>query len=540
MSACVAASAMADAPARVWSEQVSGVFKDNAPAYNARFAANLDYVYASGAYNQDATIAGVPMTAAGTGAYIVQYSNSGAANWAVSLNGSITVKDLETDANGILYVAAVFTDIVTLGSTDGNSVDIDGVIDTDTPYSDQAASVLIKYDASGKLLAHTEFLPHLLPEIKNNYDNTSEMGPWYYGEPKFIINDIQFRRGRLYASALYTGITTNGEATFEANSNCAWGMMYDDLSAASVFSVSTALVDCQSIVTCSTGENLNDADPQYAAYGAAMTPDFMGNVYATFVAQGQCVVATSDTDKKKIDIDATSVNYVMVSVKSGAIENTNVYTIPGGEASQTNVAYAMTINGDNVEFIGNTVMNTSADPDNSVFERVVIFATAPASTLEASYTYSKLIEDKIAYNRLTSAAFLDGRWKFAARGVYNENIYEDADGDGEPDKDPVHRQGDFTDSFRCGSFIGDTYTAAPVADAVAISGAGKDKEAFATVSGTGAEFSVYTVPSGIEDVTISDENAPVEYYNLQGVRVENPSNGLYIRRQGSTATKVVM
>jgi hypothetical protein len=37
-----------------------------------------------------------------------------------------------------------------------------------------------------------------------------------------------------------------------------------------------------------------------------------------------------------------------------------------------------------------------------------------------------------------------------------------------------------------------------------------------------------------------DNNAPVEYFNLQGVRVANPQNGLFIRRQGNVATKVLM
>jgi hypothetical protein len=39
---------------------------------------------------------------------------------------------------------------------------------------------------------------------------------------------------------------------------------------------------------------------------------------------------------------------------------------------------------------------------------------------------------------------------------------------------------------------------------------------------------------------VVDENAPVEYFNLQGVRVANPENGLYIRRQGNKATKVLV
>lgn len=44
--------------------------------------------------------------------------------------------------------------------------------------------------------------------------------------------------------------------------------------------------------------------------------------------------------------------------------------------------------------------------------------------------------------------------------------------------------------------------------------------------------------SGIEGVEL-DNNAPVEYFNLQGVRVANPENGLYIMRQGDKVVKVI-
>ena len=39
---------------------------------------------------------------------------------------------------------------------------------------------------------------------------------------------------------------------------------------------------------------------------------------------------------------------------------------------------------------------------------------------------------------------------------------------------------------------------------------------------------------------VSVENAPVEYYNLNGQRVAEPSNGIFIRKQGSAANKVVI
>ena len=44
----------------------------------------------------------------------------------------------------------------------------------------------------------------------------------------------------------------------------------------------------------------------------------------------------------------------------------------------------------------------------------------------------------------------------------------------------------------------------------------------------------------IETTTATDGNAPVEYYNLQGIKVKNPNNGIYIRVQGSKVSKVLV
>ena len=49
----------------------------------------------------------------------------------------------------------------------------------------------------------------------------------------------------------------------------------------------------------------------------------------------------------------------------------------------------------------------------------------------------------------------------------------------------------------------------------------------------------FTASAGLDSVMV-DADAPVEYFNLQGIRVENPENGVFIRRQGTTVTKVVM
>lgn len=56
-----------------------------------------------------------------------------------------------------------------------------------------------------------------------------------------------------------------------------------------------------------------------------------------------------------------------------------------------------------------------------------------------------------------------------------------------------------------------------------------------------ASISDITLPTnGIEDINSVDENSPIEYYNLQGVKIANPSTGIYIKVQGGNASKVVI
>ena len=49
-----------------------------------------------------------------------------------------------------------------------------------------------------------------------------------------------------------------------------------------------------------------------------------------------------------------------------------------------------------------------------------------------------------------------------------------------------------------------------------------------------------SINTGVDDILSDDANAPVEYYNLQGVRVANPESGLYIHVQGKKASKVLV
>ncbi|MGN0237809.1 MAG: leucine-rich repeat domain-containing protein [Lepagella sp.] len=46
--------------------------------------------------------------------------------------------------------------------------------------------------------------------------------------------------------------------------------------------------------------------------------------------------------------------------------------------------------------------------------------------------------------------------------------------------------------------------------------------------------------SAVDGIAADEDNLPVEYYNMQGVKVENPQNGIFIRRQGSKTEKITL
>lgn len=54
---------------------------------------------------------------------------------------------------------------------------------------------------------------------------------------------------------------------------------------------------------------------------------------------------------------------------------------------------------------------------------------------------------------------------------------------------------------------------------------------------TKAEF--VNVKAGI-DATIANSDVAVEYYNLQGLKVENPAKGIFIRRHGNDVKKIII
>ena len=101
---------------------------------------------------------------------------------------------------------------------------------------------------------------------------------------------------------------------------------------------------------------------------------------------------------------------------------------------------------------------------------------------------------------------------------------------------------DITNIVFTGSKIGANYVSANVGTFSGKTWSGSSQSVVFTtnVNATINTITVtYDTATAIEEVGV-DANAPVEYYNLQGVKVARPENGIFIKKQGSKTTKVVL
>ena len=103
-----------------------------------------------------------------------------------------------------------------------------------------------------------------------------------------------------------------------------------------------------------------------------------------------------------------------------------------------------------------------------------------------------------------------------------------------------YTKGDFAGKSRIYT-VGDGLTAfTTVPEGVGMAAAG-EYAAFATAVDGGFDYSLYRdTTAGIADIIVDSADAPAEYFNLQGVRVENPTPGLYIRRQGNKVSRIII
>ena len=141
-----------------------------------------------------------------------------------------------------------------------------------------------------------------------------------------------------------------------------------------------------------------------------------------------------------------------------------------------------------------------------------------SESLRQTFTY---IEDGETYVESYFQAVAYDSWGY-------QTLYEHID-NCDPDNPIIYNR--LTGEIDC-----DPETGLPATYTVSQYNPDTDKmEAFQKV-----EFSNYVDAAGINDITADATGSETVYYNLQGIRVNNPTSGLYIIRQGNTTRKAII
>ncbi len=532
-SAALALSASAAELTKSWDATISSPLKDGA-SYSAPMAVDAKgNVIATGIYDQEITIGTTKLEYEfGTNAYLAKYDAAGAVKWAVAITGSVTPTAVETDADGNIYLAGVFADEIVFNTTSGEPMTGEGALIDGAPAQKQNAAFITKYDADGKLLYATYYVPEKLAALNESFGYYPEDGDVF-----FRINNLQVVGDKVYASASYTGQTrkSDGKYLFEGSSINLFGFMDSDSAASSVFSVNAEdLKDVTPIVRMGLVEPaiIEDMGQPMSKSANFIVED--GKLYAAFFAVGPVTLSTSaKTQKLEKDLAACTYTLVEIDTTNGAVNQ--MYTADftnNGSTVGSNIIAGVYTKGDQLHALGYECISVpGATPEAEATNSydIFVFSAPKASLASAEKNVKSIIDGTVTYYGITTSAQLaDGTIVFDALGYYNAT-----DGD--------KKNGEFAGLVKMQAFDGTAFadwTLVPDAVGIAAEGA---YAAFSQVVESNVVVSLYTDnAAGVDDVLVADPNAPVEYYNLQGIRVAEPSTGVYIRRQGDKVSKVLV
>ena len=363
-------------------------------------------VYVSSTYNQEFTFAGksVADPEGLTSSAIVKYSAEGQELWAVTMEGAAVVYALDTDADGTLYAAGNFNEVVTYTDATGATAEIasEGVF----------SAFVAKINAEGKV----EAMKVITPVV--NETVASAMGdPWGTGveEPLYSMwdpiyvtpNKIQVDGDKVYVSAKYMGDVT--ELGWKGSYLDLWGTMYSDNYSMGVFSLNKANLDGAANVA---NVQMTGVIAETQFYPEAIS--FVANngiVYVGFIGFQNLTLTTANGTEDfsfAVSADGAANEHAFVLATIGETTTTKTFNAAAHDKLAVPYNLFMEGNGDNL-IIGGTYYGelpfntelTSGELNSAIFT-----ASVKKADGAVNWAYTGECETTATCMTITDAAFI--------------------------------------------------------------------------------------------------------------------------------------
>lgn len=184
----------------------------------------------TGSYTTDLQFAESYLEATATSAFVAKYDKAGNKKWAAGLKGAATISAITTDAEGNIYAAGVFADVVEILNAKGESKQtITGMAER----TDKATGFIVKYDKAGEYVASKTIAPQTNAALV-------EMGLMDYSQAGFYTKKLVVDGSTLYLSASYRGDVNVDNVALSGKYVTLFDFMFQDAISMCVLSFNTS------------------------------------------------------------------------------------------------------------------------------------------------------------------------------------------------------------------------------------------------------------------------------------------------------------
>ncbi|MBD5332514.1 MAG: hypothetical protein HDR97_02005 [Bacteroides sp.] len=487
-----------------------------------------------------------------TSAYVLCYDVNLAPYFAFMIDGSAAVTSMTTDENN-LYVAGQFAGEITFKSKDasGATGSLKGFQSWGEYSKYKQASFIAKYDLEGNFVEAMSFVPEVLPALANE-----EM---YFTADmiSFNINQILAYDGKLYFAATYTGSTKVGDLTIDGSYQLEEGWLYADISNSAVISL-----DLETLKSATIEMSAESQSPLEVSVSSGDITFYLyaRQLYTSFVPTGSgklTVKNGSFSEEMNINTNETELYVLNTPSKLTKLEKKH-----SDNVNQHNIISTLLVEGGKIYMVGSADMeipSAKAGEGAQVTGATDVFvATFNASDLSlVSVVADAVDEGKTEFTNSDETKEEKPNYEIPVGAVTtNDDLFiskmtRDANGgfisvasrlfDGEEYSTPIDawRKQEIPGGMGIARNNGTNYDM-PSFNYSIIVLPSSDATQF-TFNNT--SFVQDIIPASINEIAadIDNSNAPVEYYNLQGIRISEPAAGtIVIRRQGTDIKKILV
>lgn len=238
----------------------------------------------TGTYTKDVAFASSNLEPIATSAFVAKYDKAGSKKWAAGLKGAATVKAVANDAEGNIYVAGNFADIVQILDGTGEQKE---TINGKEGVTRQVSAFIVKYSKDGDYVASKVIIPE---QVRNDEG---------YGDPdpEFIPYKLIASNGKVYLAASFQGNSKINDLTLVGQYGSMFGIYTWDVPTLAVVSLSADFAQAELVSQMAATDN--DTEVGYGAEDVNFTTDG-SKVYVAFVAYGDNLTLKSANGSKQI------------------------------------------------------------------------------------------------------------------------------------------------------------------------------------------------------------------------------------------------